>query len=168
MLINTAGFLQTQAQQTGEQSSAQVTDRLEPVSLTGNVTDNETLDKVDLVLQKAPGANDINMSAATVTFVGPDDTLRFEVNDGSVFEYESFQDEDNSVNTSDTANNTDELILNDEADRLVLTMNLTATSHTDLEPGEEAEIRLTGESGATTVIRVSVPNSLSGEKSVTL
>ncbi len=39
MLINTAGFLQSKSQQTGEESSAQVTNQLQVVSKTGVVTE---------------------------------------------------------------------------------------------------------------------------------
>jgi len=39
VLINTAGFLQTQAEATGEESTSQVADRLQIVSQSGNVTD---------------------------------------------------------------------------------------------------------------------------------
>jgi flagellin-like protein len=160
VLINTAGFLQSQAQQTGEQSSEQVTDRLEPVETTGNVNGG-SINTIDFVLQKSPGASDINVSKATVTVTGPDGTFRFEASDNTVFSNTSFQDGDGSVAG-------DGLILNDESDRLVLTLDLGQTSHGNLQPGESATVEITGESGATTVIRLSVPKSLSGEASVRL
>ena len=163
VLINTAGFLQSQAQQTGEQSSEQVTDRLEPVQTTGSVDGSETIDSVDFVLQKSPGASDINVSSATVTLTGPDGTFRFEASNSTVFTQSTLQDGDNSIQS-------DSAILNDESDRLILTLDLTASGvgQNNLQPGESATVEITGESGATTVIRLSVPKSLAGESSVRL
>ena len=163
VLINTAGFLQSQAQQTGEESSEQVTDRLEPVQTTGSVDGSETIDSVDFVLQKSPGASDINVSSATVTLTGPDGTFRFEASNSTVFTQSTLQDGDNSIQS-------DSAILNDESDRLILTLDLTASGvgQNNLQPGESATVEITGESGATTVIRLSVPKSLSGEASVRL
>ena len=161
VLINTAGFLQSQAQQTGEESSEQVTDRLEPIEATGNVSGTETIDTTDFVLQKSPGASDINVSSATVTLTGPDGTFRFEASNSTVFSQSTLQDGDGSLDGTGA-------ILNDESDRLVLTLDLNETAHGDLQPGDSATVEITGESGATTVIRLSVPKSLSGEASVRL
>jgi flagellin-like protein len=201
VLINTAGFLQTQSEQTGQQSSAQVTDRLEPVSKTGNVSyyndsDNvlltesaadpssgntsRAINEVSMVVQKSPGASDINMSATTFELVGPDGTDRFPftnetvVNesdaDGPADRTRTLQDDDDSLNESRGTG----LILNSRTDRLVVTLDLNASVNNDafvngpLEAGETATIRINTESGATSIIRIQVPQSLSGEESVEL
>jgi len=201
VLINTAGFLQTQSEQTGQQSSAQVTDRLEPVSKTGNVSVynesddvivNETqqnlsrsdtylaVNEVSLVVQKAPGASDINMSATTFELVGPNGTDRFAFTNESVVNRTSatdsedrtraLQDDDDSLNESQG----DGLILNSRTDRLVVSLNMTKLAQKDdfnggpLAAGESATIRVNTESGATSIIRIQVPQSLSGEESVAL
>ena len=161
VLINTAGFLQTQAEQTGEQSSEQVTDRLEPIETTGDVTSNDKINDTEFLLQKSPGASDINISRATVALTGPNGTYRFEASNYDVFKNTTFQDNDGSLDG-------DGMILNDESDRLVLTMVLDNTSHGMLAPGDEAQVEITGESGATTIVRLNVPKSLAGESSVTL
>ena len=138
VLINTAGFLQTQSEQTGEQSTQQVTDRLEPVSKTGTVTGtggNEAIDTVELTVQKAPGASDINVSSATLEYVGPDGTDRIAMSDtsgplGTDGGFNAVQDEKTSIGSSP-------YILNDEADRLVVTLDLSEFgSNGDLQPGE--------------------------------
>ena len=196
VLINTAGFLQTQSEQTGQQSSAQVTDRLEPVSKTGNVsyynstdqvtvsdsaanttnTTNDTylaVNEVSFVIQKSPGASDINVSATTFELVGPDGTDRFPfTNDTAINQSTSgvrvLQDDDDSLGTASSG-----YILNSRTDRLVVTLNMTAFADSDLanaplEPGDTATIRINTESGATSIIRIQVPQSLSGEESVEL
>jgi flagellin-like protein len=164
VLINTAGFLQTQAEQTGEQSSDQVTDRLEPLQKTGAVDVNDEVSNVTLVLQKAPGASNINISAATVSYTGPGGTERFDLDtfDKGFLYNTSLQDEDGSLEGG-------YLILNDQSDQLVLSTNLTDYGQTEpLAPGQTAEIRITGQSGGTSVIQITVPDSLSGESSVSL
>ena len=208
VLINTAGFLQTQSEQTGQQSSAQVTDRLEPVSKTGNVSvynstnesvsgsdttivpessanlskENQSLavNEISMVVQKSPGASDINMSATTFEFVGPDGTDRFAFTNETVVNKtdstgpddrtRTLQDDDDSLNESQGNG----LILNSRTDRLVVSLDLNATVNNDafvngpLEPGDTATIRVNTESGATSIIRIQVPQSLSGEESVEL
>jgi len=165
VLINTAGFLQTQSEQAGEESSSQVTNRLEPVSTTGEVTSSDTIRNVSFVLQKAPGAEDINLSGATVEFLGPDGTDRIPLDgSNSATSFAELQDDDGSV---DTAN--DDVILNDRTDRVTLTLDTNDLStNGNLDPGAEATVRINTESGATTVIRLAVPQSLSGEASVEL
>jgi flagellin-like protein len=201
VLINTAGFLQTQSEQTGQQSSAQVTDRLEPVSKTGNVSyynstsestvSNENanasrgdtslaVNEISMVVQKSPGASDINMSATTFELVGPDGTDRFAFTNGTAVNRtgavgpddrtRALQDDDDSLNES----RGNGLILNSRTDRLVVTLNMTALAQNDafvngpLESGDTATLRINTESGATSIIRIQVPQSLSGEESVEL
>jgi flagellin FlaB len=192
VLINTAGFLQTQSEQTGQQSSQQVTDRLEPVSKTGNVTaywtNNDTIvgdngsskdlsktdqelrvSKLSLVMQKAPGASDINVSATTFEVVGPDGTDRFAFTNGTAIGTTSTLQDDDSSLSADSSNG---LVLNSRTDRLVVTIDLNATANNPtfvngpLESGETVTLRINTESGATSIIRVRVPQSLSGEESV--
>jgi len=70
VLINTAGFLQSSAEETGQQSSDQVTNRLEVVNAVGTqINDNgngDTVDMVELTIRKAPGAGNIDLGATTI------------------------------------------------------------------------------------------------------
>ncbi|WP_101296530.1 archaellin/type IV pilin N-terminal domain-containing protein [Halegenticoccus soli] len=162
VLINTAGFLQTKSEQTGEQSSAQVTDRLEPVTKTGNVT-NEEIDEVEFVLQKSPGASDINMSAATLEYIGPDGVDRIALDGSSIVSsYAVLKDDDGSLDSSAGT-----YILNSRQDRVVLSLDLSAfTENGNLQAAEKTTVRLNTESGSTTIIRIQAPQSLSGQKAV--
>jgi flagellin-like protein len=163
VLINTAGFLQTKSEQTGQESTSKVTERVEPVSKTGNVTDSDTIDTVDLVLQQSPGAGDINVSAATIELVGPSGTNRINVSGSDAANFDPLQDDDSSLATGS-------YILNDPKDQVVLTLNLTKSDlgGAEFDPGAEATIRINTESGSTSIIQVRVPQSLSGENSVTV
>jgi flagellin-like protein len=179
VLINTAGFLQTKSEQTGQESTSKVTERLEPVSKTGAVdsitaADTDSVDEVDIVLQQSPGAGDINVSAATLEVVGPSGTNRIALkNAGSnAASFSELQDDDSSI---DVGSQPYSAILNDPKDQLVLTIDMTTLVDTaddpgveGLDPGSEVTLRLNTESGSTSIIQVRVPESLSGENSVSV
>ena len=72
VLINTAGFLQTQAQSTGEESTQQVSTNLVFLSSTGTVTtdgsDNPTgVRKVNTTVQLGPGSSAVDLNQSTVS-----------------------------------------------------------------------------------------------------
>ncbi|WP_435143297.1 archaellin/type IV pilin N-terminal domain-containing protein [Halobaculum sp. P14] len=163
VLINTAGFLQSKAQATGEQSSQQVSNRLQAVSTTGHVTGSETIDKVNVTVSQAPGAGDIDLLNATVSWIGPDGTYTLTESsvgspaDGS-FTYAEVKDADNSAP-----------VLNDPDDRVKLIFELGSGNFTGtLSEGEEVTLKINTMSGATTTIRVQVPQSLSSKSAVEL
>jgi len=73
VLINTAGFLQSQAEQTGEESTAQVSNNLDVVSAFGTVSGaGGPINDPTVVLQLAPGSNDIAINNVVVE-VYPED-----------------------------------------------------------------------------------------------
>ena len=91
VLINTAGFLQSKSQQTGEESSAQVTNQLQVVSKTGVVTEGagssqNTLN--ELVLQDATNSSTtfdiVNRDTGSGVTLDPAD-LTSDGGDGSIY-----------------------------------------------------------------------------------
>jgi flagellin-like protein len=174
VLINTAGFLQSQSEQTGEESTAQVSDRLETVSVTGNVNSSEEVDQIDVMVTKAAGANDIDMNATTAQLVGPDGTFNLVsslVGGTNEFNITAFRDVEGSYP-----------VLSDAEDRFIVKIPLasnapiisasgatvTAIGQDELLEGETALLTLNTQAGGQTEIRLSVPDTLSGENSVTL
>jgi flagellin-like protein len=174
VLINTAGFLQSQSEQTGEESTAQVSDRLETVSVTGNVDTNEEINQIDVMVTKAAGANDIDMNATTAQLVGPDGTFNLVsslVGGTNEFNITAFRDVEGSYP-----------VLSDAEDRFIVKIPLasdapitsasgatvTAIGQGELLEGETALLTLNTQAGGQTEIRLSVPDTLSGENSVTL
>ncbi|MFC7096453.1 archaellin/type IV pilin N-terminal domain-containing protein [Halobaculum marinum] len=159
VLINTAGFLQSKSQETGQQSSKQVSNRLQEVVTTGNV-DGTQVDYVNVTVTQAPGAGEIDLSNATINWIGPAGTMTLthnttaEASTGAYF------------NTSAVKNtDSDSTVLNDADDRFNIEFDLDATVNPDpLAEGEEATIKINTMSGATTTIRFTVPESL-GQKS---
>lgn len=83
VLVETAGFLQDRSEETGEQSSQQVTDRVQVISKTGSVVPpNSNIGGVSLNIKKAPGAGDIDVGNATVVWVGPGGSEEFSAPSG--------------------------------------------------------------------------------------
>jgi len=160
VLINTAGFLQTTAEETGEQSSQQVTNRLQVVSTVGEDLDTSAgeVGNITMLVKMAPGADDINLQNVTIQWIGPDgsQTLIYEDTTNG-FDVEPVKDGDDSSPS-----------LNDPDDRFEVTLALNDTGNyptngiSPISEGQSATIKLTTMSGGTTEVRISVPQSLSG------
>jgi len=73
VLINTAGLLQAQAQQTGEETTAEVSDiiNIEEVVGTNSDSDNE-LESLNATMRLAAGSDPINVSKASYTISSPE------------------------------------------------------------------------------------------------
>jgi len=173
VLINTAGFLQSSAEETGQQSSDQVTNRLEVVNTVGTDIDssNSEVDTVEVTVKKAPGAANIDIGSTISQWVDSTGSYDLTVNenDASTVDQDNFavstvQDDDSSITTSQ--------VLNDPSDRATLEYDVTAihnsASGNGLGEGETATIRLNTQSGGTTTVRLVVPETLSGNSAVTL
>jgi flagellin FlaB len=182
VLINTAGFLQTKSEETGQQSGQQVTNRLQVASATGTHLDSaQGVGVVNMTVKKAPGADNIDLENATVQWVGPSGTYNL-VNqsitasgaDGH-FGIEAFKDGDDS-----------HPVLNDPDDRMVMVFDLgnddvstddvtdgaTAEGEAffgdELPEGASVNVQITTKSGATTTEQLTVPETISGASAVQL
>nr|WP_321166744.1 archaellin/type IV pilin N-terminal domain-containing protein [Halorubrum vacuolatum] len=96
VLINTAGFLQTQAEATGEESASQVSDRIEVQSATGLVggfDDSDEIESsegqsdlrlygVDLTVTQAPGSDDIDLDDVTAELITDEGVEQIVLGDG--------------------------------------------------------------------------------------
>ena len=135
VLINTAGFLQTQAEATGEESTSQVVDRMEVQSAVGEVggiddtsddlKDSDSIDpaddgpliyQVDLTVTKAPGADDVDLDEATAELITDDGV-------NQVVLEEDLEDVDNGEPVeidAVTAESEDNIVLTDAGDRYTI------------------------------------------------
>jgi flagellin FlaA/flagellin FlaB len=163
VLINTAGFLQQKSQQTGEESSQKVTNRLNVVSATGSVTSSEVTE-VNMTVKKAPGAADINLNNTTISYLGPDNSadlvyLGNADSPGStaVFSASAIKDADSSVP-----------VLNSPDDRVDVGIDLTQSQLGNLSEGDTASLTLVTQSGGSTRLQLRAPQSLAGESVVEL
>ena len=153
VLINTADFLQEKSQQTGEESTNQVTNTLDVVSVVGvsGDTDGDTINDIETVkitVKRSPGADAIDLTETTLVMAGADGQVQQSVAASSI------------MNIKDADGN----VLDKDADRAMITIDLTAFYGTIAE-GEEARISLVTASGGKRVIEVRGPNPMpaSGE-----
>jgi len=75
VLINTAGFLQTQAEQTGEDSSSQVANNINVIGEVGVVEqdsnpDDKTINETRLTVQRSPGSDNVDLTELSIQYVG--------------------------------------------------------------------------------------------------
>jgi len=155
VLINTAGFLQTQAEATGEESTSQVSDRLQVVSQSG-VVDNPNVTQIDFVLAKAPGAGAIDLNQTSVEIIGVNGQDSFQLND--------LDSENVEIFTNDEGD--DSVVLTDSSDRAEVSINLdgAGVEYGNISAGDRATVTYTTASGATTTTEIRVPTTLTDEQ----
>ncbi|MFD1569681.1 archaellin/type IV pilin N-terminal domain-containing protein [Halorubrum laminariae] len=163
VLINTAGFLQTQAEATGEESTSQVSERLQVVSQSGDISDdvaNTTergIGELEFVVASAPGADNIDLNEVSVELVGTAGQETFQLDEDPPATNDIFT-------TADDSN-----VLTDNSDRAEVTINLQATDTFEdddgyaLTEGDSLTVTFTTASGASTTTEIRVPTTLVGD-----
>jgi flagellin FlaB len=148
VLINTAGFLQTQAQDTGEESTEQVADSLNVITQTGTVNYEDNINEIRVGVQPASGADDLNLAELTVQYVSDDEFANLVVGDDTQNSDGSSQatgdtNPNNIYLTTEsqatyrisqiTAENPGDVVMTDSSDRyeLVIPLGVTADSWSD-------------------------------------
>ena len=169
VLINTAGFLQSKGAATGEEASAQVSNRIDVVSAYGNVTD-ESVDYANLTVRQAAGADNINLSKSTIQWIGPDKALTLTHNSSS-------QSSSDGFNTS-SIKGTNDNVLVDQSDRIKIVMYAGGSNESGnglddgitagLSAGDEVQLTITTQYGSKTTYWANVPESLKDKNAVNL
>jgi len=161
VLINTAGFLQTQAEATGEESTAQVSDRLQVVSQSGTFDDaqgNGQIVELDFVLAQSPGASNIDLSETSVELIGEDGQETFTLSTAADGTNIDMFKGDNTVVFTDTSDRAQVTLGLDANSDLV--NNNAGDSRYVLEEGDSMTITFTTASGATTTTEIRVPSTV--------
>jgi flagellin-like protein len=147
VLVNTAGFLQNQAEQTGQEATSQVSDRMQVVSVTAPSNDTAVpggSNSYNITVTKAPGAGQVNISASTLRFSG-----------GGTVETISLSD-----NTKTILRGGDSEVIQNSSDRIAI--DVPASDVSAIREGESAEITLVTQSGAETTAFLDAPENLDG------
>lgn len=152
VLINTAGFLQSSAEDTGEESQAQVTDRVEVTSSTGEIGNTGNVEEITLTVTKAPGAGDIALDEMTIHWIGPDGAETLQTD-------EAYIDLISIVGAADN-------VLAERSDQVEVVFDLQDGEWPDglansLGAGDDVTLTLTTAAGAERVVGLSVPETLS-------
>jgi len=152
VLINTAGLLQSQAEATGQESSEQVTDRVQVDSVIGTADgDGDNIDEIDVNIRRGAGSGDINVDEIIIDAFA----------DGS---------SDTLTGDSDGFSLAGEDVLSDSSDRATLEINLE-TSDNDLEvlePGEVLSLQIVTGAGGSTFVEKRAPSTLDENEEVRL
>ena len=142
VLINTAGFLQTQAQSTGEESTEQVSTNLVFLSTTGDVAtdgdDNPTgVESFETTVQLGPGSSPIDLNDATISVF---------TDDGQSAEYDGVDDGSTEISLEDGAE-----VLSTDADEATATILIDPESDefsgTEIDSGTTVDIVITTQQG---------------------
>jgi flagellin FlaB len=162
VLINTAGFLQNQAESTGQESSDQVTNGVQVVGATGTVNSaGDGLDSATLVVSLSPGADPVDLTEASIEYLGQNANTFNGDSDASV-----------SISGIDGAGTT----LSDSSERAEITFDYTAGQlSTDSESlgttssdAQSAEVRITTASGSQTTEVLNIPDPIGDKDAVML
>ena len=139
VLINTAGLLQAQAQQTGEETTAEVSDRIQIQEVVGSDTgnyfgsgnENGALNLLNVSVRLASGSDPINMSQASYTISSPSGnaTVISGNNRTDPIQHTAVQ----SLNSSDDVKS----VLKEQQDLLLVQIDLAEVNN--IEPINESE-----------------------------
>lgn len=148
VLINTAGFLQSQAEATGEDSTSQVSDRMQIQSASGLVVDdtgdsgNVRIEEATLLVSLAPGADPVDLSQTTVELANGDIT-QLTSSDLTI------QDTDGSAITT----------LGGDNDKAQIVIDLVANA-SPLTEAENLGVTITTANGGSTEVELQAPRTL--------
>jgi flagellin FlaB len=184
VLINTAGFLQTQAEETGTESTDQVSNNINVIGEVGIYNEtNSGLNETRLTVQRASGSGEIDLSGLSIQYVG-DNGFANLVHGTN----ETASGEAGYLVQTITAESESDAVITDDGDRyeLVIPQGPNAINSTDgvyddsadvvannddpkldfdnselevLTEGQEAELEITTDSGATRNVVVKAPDT---------
>jgi flagellin FlaB len=170
VLINTAGFLQSSAEATGQESSDTTTNRVQVVNTVGERLDSDGVGVVNLTVKAGPGADNVDLAETTVQWIGPSGSY-YQLAVGGAsgdpdgrFLVTTVQDTDDSSP-----------VLNENDDRLRISLDLGnsdlggSTDYSfgqELDEGDTATVRIVTPGGSTTIEEIVVPDTISGTSAV--
>ena len=167
VLINTAGLLQAQAQQTGQETTSEVSDLMQVGKVVGfeansklddtqiaslPEAENKTITHINASLRLASGADPINLSKASYT-IGTDDSASVVsgnnyTNDAVKFYQLQSIDEDSTI-------------LADQEDMMVVEFNLSNVTGVDpLKDGQKLQIVTQAPAGGSSYIQLKTPKRI--------
>jgi len=155
------GSLRGSADETSQQSQAQVTSRLTVVNTVGTDVTG-TVDTIEMTVKPASRSGAIDIGSATVQWLGPSGASELSLGptaDATRFSMTSARDDDSSIADDDT--------IDAPGDRATLRFDAAATAG-ELESGATVTLRITTASGGTTTAHIVVPDPLSPTSSLAL
>jgi flagellin-like protein len=148
VLVNTAGMLQETAEQTGAESQAQVSDRLQIVNAYATHTDAATgVTAYTFTVAKASGSGPIDLDSASYLYTNGASVVTAELDDGATVAFDS----DISGNAVSGGTN----VIDQSSDRVQITITPGAAAL----QGDEFTFEFVTQSGAKTIVKGTVPTT---------
>lgn len=160
VLVETAGFLQGDAEATGEDAREEVSNQIDVLAASGD-TDGEVVEEAELTVKKSPGSDNLDLTEATIQYTSSDvgETLTFDGNGTSA----------DTFDTADITGTDSGEVLTDAGDRVEITLDLSEIETGDgLAEGEDATVEIIDQSGASTVKVLNVPQTIGDDDIVRL
>ncbi|AUV81558.1 flagellin [Salinigranum rubrum] len=154
VLVNTAGFLQESAEQTGQEAQGEVSDRLDVVNAYTEVTSGSA-SMVNITVRKASGSGNVNLTSSTVQWISDTGQSRSTVGDGTASPVEVYAASDTSTALAGPT------VINDSS-KYVLSVTFDGSNFNgaNLNNGDEGTLLITTPSGATTRVEVTIPENV--------
>ena len=164
VLINTAGLLQAQAQQTGSETTSEVSDILQVDTIVGEVNTVSGEDRVSILnasVRLSSGADPINVSDASYTVASSQNATIVDGQNSTENDYIEYYQK--------TGLDDDTLILSDQGDLMVVQFNLTKINGVDaLKGGSSLTIITSAPAGGQSYTQASVPERIAADESYIL
>ena len=161
VLINTAGFLQTQAESTGQESTDQVSNNIEVFSTSGTYdTDGSPpngIENVSFTVGLSPGSSPIDLENVTLEYIGPHGPATEELKSNGDVSYDAINGEEPAILENSTERTEIEVALDNSAESEGI---LGSTGTNVLEEGESAQFRLTTSDGSQRTVEITVDDPL--------
>jgi len=170
VLINTAGFLQSQAEATGQESTDLVSERIDVTSTVGIVENDPSpanLSEIRVGVAGAAGADQIDLSSTTIQAVGPNGQANLVFQDGLDETNETSGINEGNFAVQDSSGDfvsASEAVLNDDE-------RFTVVFNPELEPfgggdgsdeffgeSDSSSLDIVSPSGATTSVELRAPD----------
>jgi flagellin FlaB len=160
VLVNTAGFLQATAEDTGQESVDQVTERLDVVNEHATVNSSgEGVGYLNLTVGLASGAGAVDMDDTTIKYLSNDEVATLTNSSdatasGSEFKLTAIEETDSDDSYG---------VLNSNEDRYEVVIDATAIeSDKGLTTSETVQLEITTQAGGTTDVVLTMPDQLAG------
>jgi flagellin FlaB len=163
VLINTAGLLQAQAQQTGEETTAEVSDVIQIGEVVGYSNGTGSITEINASLRLASGSDPVNVSQASYTVSSPRGSATvIEGNNDTnadVIEHYQIQGMDGE----------DGSVLKDQEDLLISQINLQeANNIAGLDESQSVKIIIQAPAGGQTFKELKTPRNIENDSSYIL
>jgi flagellin FlaB len=158
VLVNTAGFLQSTAEESGEESVEKVTNRVEVVSSYGEVGNADTgISDMYLTVRLAAGSDNVNMNDTTINYLSE--------TKATTIEYDSTGAGNAAFGLSPQRDTDDSSpVFNDRGDRFQIHIDANAVEGgSDLSAGDEVKLEISTKTGDTSIVVVTIPDTFSGK-----